>query len=118
MTPIELSVSDATIWSVTLESSITILEVPFTLIYFVYHIGITYDDRQLMICGLYYKHMMIVNYASSVINNIEALLTDDARVVIYNCHVFIVQATEYVYNTDHCGLDIKLFTAVRIYIVE
>jgi hypothetical protein len=44
-------------------------------------------------CGLYYKHMMIVNYASSVINKLEALLTDDARVVIYNHHVFIVQAT-------------------------
>ncbi len=29
MTPLELSVSDATIWSVTLESSITILDVSF-----------------------------------------------------------------------------------------
>jgi len=32
MTPLELSVSDATILSVTLESSITILEVSFPLI--------------------------------------------------------------------------------------
>jgi len=45
MTPLELSVSDATIWSVTLESSITILEASFTLIYDVYSTGITYDDR-------------------------------------------------------------------------
>jgi hypothetical protein len=42
--------------------------------------------------GLYYKHMTIVNYASCVINKLEALLTDNARVIIYNCHVFIVQA--------------------------
>ncbi len=44
-------------------------------------------------CGLYYKHMTIVNYASSFINKLEALLTDDARVIIYDPHVFIVQAT-------------------------
>ncbi len=43
--------------------------------------------------GLYYKHMTMVNYASSVVNKLEALLTDDARVIIYNRHVFIVQAT-------------------------
>ncbi len=36
---------------------------------------------------------MIVNYASSVINKLEALLTDDTRVIIYDHHVFIVQAT-------------------------
>jgi hypothetical protein len=36
---------------------------------------------------------MIVNYASCIINKLEALLTDDARVVIYYRHVFIVQAT-------------------------
>jgi len=44
--------------------------------------------------GLYYKHTTIVNYTSSVINKLEALLTDDARVIIYDRHVFIVQATE------------------------
>jgi hypothetical protein len=36
---------------------------------------------------------MIINYASSIINKLKALLTDDARVVIYDRHVFIVQAT-------------------------
>jgi hypothetical protein len=36
---------------------------------------------------------MIVNYASGVVNKLEALLTDDARVIIYDSHVFIVQAT-------------------------
>jgi hypothetical protein len=38
--------------------------------------------------------MMIVNDDSGVINKLEASLTDDARVVIYDCHMFIVQATE------------------------
>jgi hypothetical protein len=43
--------------------------------------------------GLYYKHITIVNYDSSVVNKFGASLTDDARVVIYDCHMFIVQAT-------------------------
>ncbi len=38
--------------------------------------------------------MSIVNYASSGINKLKASLNDDARVVIYDCHMFIVQATE------------------------
>jgi hypothetical protein len=46
-------------------------------------------------CGLYYKHITIVNYNSSIVNKFGASLTDDARVVIYNCHMFIVQATAY-----------------------
>jgi hypothetical protein len=37
--------------------------------------------------------MMIVNDDSRVINNLEASLTDDARVVIYDRYKFIVQAT-------------------------
>ncbi len=36
---------------------------------------------------------MIINYTSSVVNKLKALLTDDARVIIYDRHVFIVQAT-------------------------
>jgi len=44
---------------------------------------------------MYYKQTTIINYASSIINKLETLLTDDARVVIYNCHVFIVQATDW-----------------------
>jgi hypothetical protein len=43
--------------------------------------------------GLYYKHMTIVNYASSFVNKLKTLHTDDARVVIYDRRVFIVQAT-------------------------
>jgi len=37
--------------------------------------------------------MMIVNDDSTVVNKLEASLTDDARVVIYDRHMFIVQAT-------------------------
>ncbi len=45
------------------------------------------------ICGLYYKHVQIVNYASSGVNELKTSLNDDARVVIYDRHMFIVQAT-------------------------
>jgi len=43
--------------------------------------------------GLYYKPMTIVNDDSRVLNKLEASLTDDARVVIFDCHMFIVQGT-------------------------
>ncbi len=39
--------------------------------------------------GLYYKHITFVNYDSSIINKYGALNTDDARVVIYDRHMFI-----------------------------
>jgi hypothetical protein len=45
------------------------------------------------ICGLYYKLMTIVNDDSRVIKKLEASLTDDARVVIYDRHMFRAQAT-------------------------
>jgi tRNA threonylcarbamoyladenosine modification (KEOPS) complex Cgi121 subunit len=44
--------------------------------------------------GPYYKSMTIVNDDSRVINKLKTSLSDDARVVIYNRHMFIVQATE------------------------
>jgi hypothetical protein len=37
---------------------------------------------------------MIVNYTSSGINKLKASLNDNARVIIYNCHMFIVQAPD------------------------
>jgi hypothetical protein len=43
------------------------------------------------ISGLYYKPMMIINDNSRVINKLKTSLTDDARVVIYNFHIFIEQ---------------------------
>ncbi len=50
--PLASSVSEATIWSITLELSIMILDASFSLIYNVYSTGITYDDWQLMIICL------------------------------------------------------------------
>ncbi len=49
MVPLEQSVSDATIWSITLELSIMMLQLSFTLIYDIYSTSITYDDRQMTI---------------------------------------------------------------------
>jgi hypothetical protein len=36
---------------------------------------------------------MIVNDDSRVVNKLEASITDDDRVIIYDRHMFIVQAT-------------------------
>jgi hypothetical protein len=52
-----------------------------------------YDKIKSTNCGRYYKPLMIVNDDSRVINNLEASLTDDARVVTYDCHMLIVQDT-------------------------
>ncbi len=43
--------------------------------------------------GLYYKHVTIINYDASVISKWSFKLIDDPRVVIYNRHRFIIQAT-------------------------
>ncbi len=43
--------------------------------------------------GLYYKPITIINDDSSIVNKLETLLIDDARVIIYDRHMFIVQAT-------------------------
>jgi hypothetical protein len=48
--------------------------------------------------GLYYKPITIVNDDSRVINKLETLLSDDARVVSYNHHMFIVQATIFTFD--------------------
>ncbi len=42
-------------------------------------------------CGLYDKHISIINDDSSIVNKFEASVTDDARVIINDCHMFIVQ---------------------------
>jgi hypothetical protein len=61
-------------------------------------------------CGLYYKHTMIANCASSSINKLEALLTDDARVIIYDRHVFVVQATDFACKLIILGLKKNFFS--------
>ncbi len=45
--------------------------------------------------GLYYKPMTIINEDSRVIHKLEASLIDDARDVIYDCHMFIIQSTDF-----------------------
>jgi hypothetical protein len=47
----------------------------------------------LFFCGLYYKPITIVNDDSRVVNKLETSVADDARVIIYDRHMFIVQAT-------------------------
>jgi hypothetical protein len=39
--------------------------------------------------GLYYKPITIVNDNSSVVNKLQTSLIDDARVIIYDSHMFI-----------------------------
>jgi hypothetical protein len=64
--------------------------------------------------------MMIVNDDSRIISKLEASFTDDARVVIYDCQMFIVQATDVISNlnfvmkplnemheTAHCKLHVN-----------
>jgi hypothetical protein len=47
--------------------------------------------------------MTIVKDDSRVINKLEASLTDDARVISYDRHMFIVQATGVVLCYSHIG---------------
>ncbi len=44
--------------------------------------------------SLYYKHATIVNDNSSVISKWSFKFIDDSRVVIYDCHKLIIQATD------------------------
>ncbi len=46
-------------------------------------------------CGLFYKHVTIVNDNSSVISKYSFKLSDDPRVVIYDGHRFIIQVIDY-----------------------
>ncbi len=45
------------------------------------------------ISGVYYKIMTIVNDDSRVVNKLEASLSDDARVIICDRHMVILQST-------------------------
>jgi hypothetical protein len=56
------------------------------------------------ICGLYYKHVTIITYASSGVNKLKASLNDDARVIIYDRHMFIVQATESLLDNSNTNM--------------
>ncbi len=52
-----------------------------------------WKSHEPMICGRYYKHMTIVNDDYSVVSEQSFLLIDDARGVIYDRRMFIIQAT-------------------------
>jgi hypothetical protein len=45
-----------------------------------------------MTCGLYYRHFTIVNDDTSIFIKWRVSLTDDARVIIYDHNLFIIQA--------------------------
>jgi len=47
----------------------------------------------LLCSGMYYKHINIVNDDSSFVSKWSLKLTDDPRIVIYDRHKFIMQAT-------------------------
>ncbi len=51
-------------------------------------------DTPFVTSGLYYKPMTIINDKSRVVNKLDSSLTDNARVVIYDHHMFIVQVTD------------------------
>jgi hypothetical protein len=44
---------------------------------------------------------MIVNYDSSVVNKFKASLTDDARVINYGHHMFLILATGPYFRVEH-----------------
>ncbi len=46
--------------------------------------------------------MTVINDDSRVITKHDNSLTNEARVVIYDCHMFIVQATEPARTARHC----------------
>jgi hypothetical protein len=57
---------------------------------------------------VYYKNVKIVNDDARVVNKVEASHTDDARVVIYEHHMFKVQATGYVFTTLHLIRNLRI----------
>ncbi len=62
-------------------------------------------------CGLYYKHMTIVNEDSGVVIKWSFKLIDAARGVTYDHHMFIVQALSLTLKTS--TLDWKIFKVVN-----
>jgi hypothetical protein len=44
--------------------------------------------------GLYYKHVTIINDDSGIVSKCGFKLIDDARVIIYNRSVFIIQTSD------------------------
>jgi hypothetical protein len=53
---------------------------------------------------LYYKHFTIVNDDSGIINKGWVSLTDDTKLIIYDCNMFIIQATQGPVSSSFLGL--------------
>ncbi len=69
--------------------------------------------------GLYYKPMTIINDDSRVVTKLETSLTDNARVIIYDRQMFIVQATGAYPRVERLkglsiGQDPSLLTNIRL----
>ncbi len=58
--------------------------------------------------------MTIINDDPSVVNKMEALLIDDARGVIYDRHMFIIQATGHRFVHFLLNGETELFQIVKI----
>jgi len=54
--------------------------------------SVKFDPLDSVISSLYYKTITFGNDDSSIVNKLETSVIEDARVVIYDCHMFIVQA--------------------------
>jgi hypothetical protein len=57
--------------------------------------------------------MTITNDDSRVINKLDALLTDDDRAIIYNRHMFIVQATELEFKKTKIKILVRRLKSVK-----
>ncbi len=61
--------------------------------------------------GLYYKYVMIINDDSSIVSKWRIKLIDDPRVIIYDRHKFITQATVLLmFMVDGSWTDVSWFT--------
>ncbi len=62
--------------------------------------------------------MTIINDDSWVVNKLEASLTDGARIVIYDCHMFIVQATGHSahFPNDDCKKFVSHFVNIILHV--
>jgi hypothetical protein len=68
------------------------------------------SDKNDVICDLYYKPITIVNDDCRIVNMLETSLTDDARVIIYDRRMFIVQATDFILGSTLCLQVPRLFS--------
>ena len=72
-------------------------------------------NKSVLKCGLYYKPLTIVNDDSRVVNKLEASHADNARVVLYDRHMFIVQDTEFKQCILHfCSLEPEFLLLIDV----